>query len=588
MGITSTNIPIKELTPEEYLELAADEERHSAWATQFQLVVTGTVNLTVSALKSRIRHLPSAKILGSLIASDCKKLKSVSCHVQGDALLDGTGIMSLGGGFFCNGKLVARNCRSLASVKGAFPRMVDLGESGVERLGADFSCGENLHVDGCQRLVELNCMVVGSVDAAGSSISKFGANFSCGGNLDLVGCPNIKKLGAIKGPPQDLRIGKSGIAQIDPSFRCNGDLVARDSDHLTSLSGNIGGAIHIERASKLERVTQMSAGGRVCFAECPELKHLDLTVKGGLYLHGCGISSLEPRVIVGGELAISSCPYFTKMKGGEAWDVHLGDLSHLEEIRTDFRCEGNLTVTKCPQLTRLGGRVGGDAEIDSLRWLTSLDGGFSTGGNLTLKGLAELNSLGCSVGGNLKAVKLPKLRETRVEFRVVGSLEFEECPRIKTLRGRVEGDVKIRRAGELEKIGADFECGGDLKLEECPSMKSMNCEVVGDVSLAGCGAVKLGPAFGCGGKFALEVIEVNEGEKGKHFQDAKAVWLGGARREGEKPLNRKRSLWSLGYQVGDRAPHLEVSVGFAENAPLTRGGMGFGRTGSDGSSRMLD
>lgn len=514
MGTPSTNIPIKELTPEEYLDLAADEERHSARSIQFQLVVTGAVNLTLSALKDRIRHLPYAKILGSLIASDCKKLESVSCHVQGDALLDGTGITSLGGGFFCNGKLVAKNCRSLVSVKGAFPGMVDLGESAVERLGADFSCGGNLHVDGCQRLVELNCMVVGSVGADESSISKFGANFSCGGNLDLVGCPNVKKLGAITGPPNHLHIDRSGIGQIDPSFRCTGDLVVRDSEHLTSLSGNVGGAIHIERAWKLERVEQMSAGARVAFVECPELKHLDLTARGDLSLHGCGISSLEPRVIVGGELAISSCPYFTKMKGGEAWDVHLGDLSSLEEIRTDFRCEGNLTITKCPQLTRLGGRVGGDAELDSLRWLTSLDGGFSTGGNLTLKGLAELKSLGCEVGGNLKAVKLPKLRETRVEFRVLGSLELEECPRIKALRGRVEGDAEIRRAGELEKIGADFECGGNLKLEECHSLKIMNCEVVGDVSLGGSGAVKMGPAFGCGGKFALEVIEVNEVRKG--------------------------------------------------------------------------
>jgi len=492
------------LTPRQYLDIAASWG-NSAPHPAAGWIVRGTVDLSASPLKNKIRLLPPARIEGDLRASGSRSLETVCCEVRDDVWLDGSGVKTLGPGFAAHASFSANRCRQLEVVEGFFPATVELEESGIRVLSKNFKCRGDLYLAECDQLEFLDCAVGGSVFANRSAVASLGENFSCAGELHLTACENIKRIGKVNGPPTTVYLPDSGVEKITEDFVCSGSLVIKDNYSLKEVSGSVGQSTNISNSPILEKIFSLHAAKSLSVANCPSLRTAHFTTKGPASFHRCGMPSLSAAASAQGELSVIDCGNFRRLGGSWGGDVTLVDLCALQSIEKDFICDQDLTVRKCPDLIRLCGRVRGQAHLVDLGALEDIKEDLIVVGDLKVDAAGtHLKSIGCLVGGNATVVNAPMLESTSQRFKVGLSARFQSCPEFRVLRGCVYGDAELKQGTRIEKIGADFECRGNLIISNCPPVKNMNCAITGNLILEHTSVEKIGPAFRCLGKIIAD------------------------------------------------------------------------------------
>lgn len=492
------------VTPQRYLELASTAPLELPSEDEL-LVVTGTVNLSVSPLRDKVRALPPARIEGDLRATGCHTLESVCCEVRDTVCLDGSGVRTLGPGFAAQSSFSANQCRNLAEVHGFFPSTVELEESGITQLSKEFRCAGDLYLAGCDRLSSLDCVVGGSVFANRSSVEHLGENFSCSQELHLTACPRIRTVPGVHGPPTDAYLADSGVERVEKSFSCSGSLVLKDVSRLVELSGRVGQQVSVSNAPSLESIAGLHAGRSLSVSNCPRLRVVRFTSGGSASFHRCGMKSLSGTTAASGELSVIDCANFRELGGRWGGDVTLVDLRALLRVEGTFVCDGDLTARSCPDLVQLSGRVMGRANLVGLGSLGVIGEDFSVIGDMVVDAAdTRLGEVGCLVGGNFRIANAPRLASTSRRFQVGLCATFRACPAFRVLRGRVCGDAELKQGTAVEKIGADFECGGNLVISNCPPVESVNCVVSGDLVLDHAAVKRKGPAFRCGGRVVGE------------------------------------------------------------------------------------
>lgn len=495
--------PPKVLTPKQYLDLAASGTPLPADHRGFPPLVNGRVNLASHPGGMTIRSLPSAEIVGDLLAVGCRSLEKVDCVVRGDAILNRSGVREFGPSFRVGGELRMQACNRLECLEGDFPSSVELSESSVRRLGARFSCAGSLSVSSCPLLENLDCRVRGSVFAQESSLAALGPNFACFGDLRLEGCRSLSYLGIVAGPPNRVDISCSAVEEVGPSFSCRGDLVAADMPRLRKISGSASGSLSVSSAPRLVSVS-FSARRSLSLSNCPALRTVEFSTNGSVSLHKCSMDKIAPHSSGRGELSLVACHRLREIELTWSGSVVLVDLPEIERVMPSFACEGSLMVRSCPSLRSIAGRVGNRVDLVEVPRLEEIGHDLEVGGDMTVSGSSSsLRVLGCSVAGALSVMGPNGLESTAPSFRVGGSLLLRRCATLKVVRGLVEGTVEIREGCSVERLGADFECGGDLVLMDGPCPLRVNCRVAGDVVVERWKIEGTGPAFSCGGAFTV-------------------------------------------------------------------------------------
>lgn len=506
--MTEQDATIK-VSPERFLEMLC--RRHQTGKTGGKtIVVEGSVDLSSFSRHDQISEIPECSIEGNLTATGCRTLTGARCSVKGDALLSGSGVSFLGGGFQVGGSLDVGGCALLRTVSGRVGGNAIFDLSGVVSLGRDFFCGGELSVRGCAFLEKLDCEVKRGLVASDSSLSELGENFCCEGSLVLDGCGGFQTLGPLRKPPHDVYLGNSGIRKVRPSFECTGDILLNGVPELSSAGGTIGGSAHISDSPALRFVDGLQVGRGLAIHNCPNLRKVSFSGKGNAVLNNCGMGELlHPRGWTG-TLSVRNSPAIHTVGGTWSGGVTLHSLPSLRQISPDFRCGGDLEVSECEQLGGVSGEILGGATFKKVGKLEFLGKDLKIGGNLILcGGGVGVKTVGCPVGGASHFEDTKFLEETQGTFSSGGSLTVKNCPGFGTARGRVEGDALFQGTGPVT-LGADFECSGNLSILRCSEVRTLNCAVGGGVDIKESTVDKIGPAFRHVGALRLVNAEVRD------------------------------------------------------------------------------
>lgn len=272
-------------------------------------------------------------------------------------------------------------------------------------------------------------------------------------------------------------------------------------------------------------------------------------ISGMVSLDGSHIEELSPepgtvegtRMGVGGKVSAKGCAGLRKISGAFDSDVSL-DGSGIEEIGSDFLCEGVLSVEGCGSLRSL----------DCCAVSVIADGSAleETGPNAAIENLSAEGCLNLTKATPIRGLKWAKydgsgIEEVHPRFLCKGPVYFKRCRRLTSLAGEA-GSIEVsmaplKRIGnlaagrgmiftdcrnlptgmgglrsktlvfarcDLEELPAGIQPDTDVRIGQCPDFSTLPTQWRGDISLTELPSLRETPeGFKCMGKFDVEWCE---------------------------------------------------------------------------------